>query len=102
MPKCSAFTPYGMLRYSSKPSTLQRIYESTMMQAGNAYAADVAVAADVYAMGRGGGGGRTGEADRSWKAQKPKRGRGAPPGDLARLRSPAASKPDTEAAPRRP
>jgi hypothetical protein len=52
MPKCSAFTPYGLLRYSSKPSTLQRIYESTVTQTGAAYASDGAFAADVYAMAR--------------------------------------------------
>ena len=52
MPLCSAFTPYGQLRFSSKQSRLQSIYEGAMAGSDEVYASDGAFAADVYATAR--------------------------------------------------
>jgi len=49
MPKTSLYTPYGQLRYSASPSTLQRMVESVMDGVDGAYSEDGAFAADVYA-----------------------------------------------------
>lgn len=52
MPLFSAFSPYGLLAFSSRDTNARKIYDSLMGNAGEAYAADGAFAADAYAMAR--------------------------------------------------